>query len=262
VLLGVKTVRERDFRREIMPKKKAEATELIIADDTPQLPGGIGIDRSLLTQAVREINTMYTRKSVETSCVIGEYLLENFFEGDIGNFDKWGDKHETFRELTRLAKEGDGVLYMSYSALWYSVRILEQVRALPADIGMALPVTHQKMLIPMKDLKKKEKLAKLAVSKSMTSRQFKAEVQKAREKDRAEKNTKVSSGRPPHPVFVTGMKQLIKAVDLATSKDVEDENFKHYKVKEAKELMNEVDNALAKLERLQEKLKVQFKTMS
>jgi hypothetical protein len=241
-----------------MAKKKSTALAKIDDNDLPALPGIEKIDKGLLSEAVSELNRLYAAKSVETSCAIGEYILDRFFEGDMGIFNEWGGKHQTFGELIRMAQGENSPLHISASGLWYSVRILEQVKALPKEIAMALPVTHHRMLVPIKDAKTKLKLAKEAVSRSTPSRSFQDEVRRVREEERAGEERGFSSGRPALPPFAKGLKQLVKAVDTASSERITKGSFECYDAEQAKALLKEVGKALVKLQTVQSNIEKQI----
>ena len=245
-----------------MASKKKNALAKVEDASVPAFPGMGGVDNGLLSEVIGELNQLYAAKSVETACAVGEYILSKFFEGKMENFNEWGGKHETFNELVKMAQADESPLHISASGLWYSVRILEQVKALPSEIAMALPVTHHRMLIPVKNDKLKLRLAKEAVSKGIPSRDFQDEVRKAREKERAKSERGFSSGRPALPVFAKGLNQLIKAVDKATSERITKSSFAGYDADQAKTLLKEVDKSLGKLQTLRGHIEKQLEALS
>ena len=245
-----------------MAKKNTTALAKADKSEFPELPGIGGVDKGLLLEVIGELNRLYAAKSVETACAVGEYILGRFFDGNLENFNEWGGKHATFGELIRTAQGEESPLHISASGLWYSVRILEQVKALPSEIAMALPVTHHRMLVPVKDAKLKLKLAKDAVSKGTPSREFQDEVRKAREEEREGEERGYSSGRPALPPFAKGMKQLIKAVDTATSERITKGSFESFDADQAKSLLKDVNKALGKLQTLQSNIEKQLESLS
>jgi hypothetical protein len=80
-------------------------------------------------------------------------------------------RHVTFRAL---AKRED--LRVAYTTIWYSVAVLDQLRCLPADIATALPLSHHKLLVPVKDEELKRRLAERAVQQALPVREFSAVV--------------------------------------------------------------------------------------
>ena len=240
-----------------MPKTKTTALAKKDAVELPILPGIGGVDKTLLSEVIRELNSLYAAKSVETSCAIGEYILNRFFDGEFENFNKWGSKHKTFKELTELAQGDDSPLHISASGLWYSVKILNQVKALPEEIAMALPVTHHRMLVPVKDPKLKLKLAKEAISKGIPSRVFQEECQTVREEERKIQKKKVSSGRPAMPVWMKAINQTVKAVDGVNLNIVTKSSVDFYDEQSIKYLLSEADRAIDKIQKIKNKIKEQ-----
>lgn len=231
-----------------MARKKTET--LVEVVDLPKLPGIEMIDEGRLDEAVSHLNHLCVTKGLEMACGMGDYILKTFFKGKFENFHKWGSKHSTFKAL--MEREDT---HFSASGLWYSVRIAEQVKSLPdKEIAMALPPTHHKMLTSIKDEDIRAELAEQAVSENMSSRDFQELVRENREE--------FSSGRPPLPAFAKGMKQLLKAVDIATKGKVNEGSFEHYKVKDAKALVRKVNTAIEKLEKTKADVEAQILSMS
>ena len=245
-----------------MAKKKTTALAKTDTTELPVLPGIGDVDKGLLSEVVTELNSLYAAKSVETACAVGEYILKRFFDGTLENYNEWGVKHQTFGELLKVAQSDNSPLHISASGLWYSVRILEQVKALPEEIAMALPVTHHRMLVPVKNAKLKLKLAKEAVSKSIPSRSFQDEVKKVREEEREKAERGFSSGRPSLPPFAKGLKQLIKAIDVATNERITKKSFETFDAEQAKDLLKEASKALGKLKTLQGNIEKQINALS
>ncbi len=52
------------------------------------LPGQSKMDKALIDRAVEDLNAMYTAKGLELARAMGEYVLENFFGGDLTNLQK------------------------------------------------------------------------------------------------------------------------------------------------------------------------------
>ena len=209
------------------------------------LAGEVDIDDDLLNEAVAEINRIHTAKGLELARAIGNYVVRVFFKDDLDNFGMREKKHATFRAL---AQRDD--LQVSYATIWYSVAVLDQLRLLPEDIGSALPMAHHKLLLPVKDPKAKVRLAKKAVEKHLTSRDFAKEVKKARAKE----TEGARAGRPPLPAFVKGLNRLKKAIELATSEDVSDGTFATYSPEKARKLVGDLNGQIAALEALKAKV--------
>jgi len=211
----------------------------------PTLPGATTLDPTLLDAAVAEINRLHNTKGLELARAIGVYVVQAFFNNSLDTFAATNRKHLTFRAL---AERDD--LRVSYTSVWYSVAVLDQLRLLPDDIGAALPLTHHKLLVPVRDPQTKAALATRAVEEQLTSREFAAEVKRAR----ALENPGARGGRPPLPAFVKGMTRLRRAIELATSEVVSHETFDSYSPGQARQLMEELDGQITALEALKERV--------
>jgi len=231
---------------------KKDKGELVPAETTHSLPGATKIDNSILDDAVVELNRIYIAKGLEAARAMGEYVLETFFEGNPENFRKRSKKHLTFREL------GDrGDLQPSYSTIHTSVSILDQLRLLPEDIGEALSVSHHRALLPVKDDKAKERLAKKAADKGMPIEAFREEIQKLLAKGKK----KSKAGRPPLPIFVKGIKKLIKDIEFIESDDLDDEVFANFSAADAKKLLVDLEEQTKALDAYRQKVLDKIETM-
>lgn len=220
---------------------------LIPPTPTPTLPGATTLDPHLLDAAVAEINRLHNAKGLELARAIGTYVVQALFNNNLDTFAATSREHLTFRAL---AQRDD--LRVSYTSVWYSVAVLDQLRVLPDDIGAALPLTHHKLLVPVRDPQTKVRLAARAVEEQLTSREFAAEVKRAR----AQENPGARGGRRrrPLPAFVKGMTRLRRAIELATSEVVSHETFDSYSPGKARLLMEELEGQTAALEALKERV--------
>ena len=142
-------------------------TRTTMANDdklTTLAPGEAALDANLLDEAVEHINSIYVGKGLELAVAVGELVLERFFDGDPAAFADRGRKHVSFRAL---AKRDD--LRMSFSHVWKSVAVVVQMRALPEGARDALSFSHQVLLLPVKDEKKKASLARRALEQGWRS---------------------------------------------------------------------------------------------
>ena len=238
-----------------MPKKKKAEIVAIETEVLPGLPGMDVVDQTQLTRVIKELNTLYAAKSVETSCTVGEYILGEFFGGNLDNFNQWGGKHKTFGKLIELAQDRENSpLHISASGLWYSVRILEQVSLLPENVAKALPVTHHRMLVPVKDPTLKKELAQRAIDQNIPSRNFQEEVRTAREKARRGKRSKVSPGRPPLPVWMKAINQTVKAVEGVNMNSVTKASVDFYDKDSIKMIIAAADRAIDKIQKIKNKI--------
>ena len=161
------------------------------------LPGERVLRGDLIDQAVREINRIYVLKGLEAAKGIGEYLLRTFFHDDPEEFRTKGRKHLSFR---RLAERPD--LRVSYMHLWRCVSVLDQLKALPAELADALPVTHHVLLLPVHDERLKVLLARKAVRQNLSKHDLRAEIRRLRPLVAAANGTGTPRGRPPVPPVV------------------------------------------------------------
>ena len=107
------------------------------------------------------------------------------------------------------------------------------------------------MLVPLKDEKKKAKLAKQAVEKGMTSRAFQEEVRNAREEEKGEGNPR---GRRPHPVWAKALKRSVKAIEGLSMQTVTKESFEYYSASDTKKLLSQVNEAMERMKKFHEKI--------
>lgn len=217
-----------------MPRKKAtETTETALA---PILPGeGVVVDQ-LVADAVAKLNHIYAAKGLETARDVGEYIIQTFFGGDPERFHERGKDHMSFRAL---AQHDD--LQVSASFLWHACAVVEQLRLLPEDVGSALPLSHHRLLLSVKDPDEKERLARGAVERRLSKRDLEAEVVALRPAVAPESKP----GRKALPPLAKGLTQLKKAVALAGSGDVASLDRE-----KAKALLGELEEQMAALAKL------------
>jgi len=133
------------------------------------------VDYELVDRAVEDLNSIYTSRALETACAIGRYVVEHFFHGAAVGFRRYGDKHASFRALGRHPG-----LRFAASYLWTAVAVLDQLTEMPDDIGRRLPLSHHRLLLPVKDRPLRLTLARRALDDGLSKRQLAREVQRAR----------------------------------------------------------------------------------
>lgn len=223
-----------------MPRTRQEPVQVTPATKST-LPGEKNEDKKLVDEVTEHVNQLYVVKGLETAREIGEYLLRRFFDGDPSKFHERGRKHVSFRKL---AERED--LQPSYSFLWNACAVVEQLRLLPVDLREALPFSHHKLLLPVKDEATKVKLAQRAVEKGLSKRALEAEIHKARKRE----TSKPRSGRRPLPVFVKALTRLAGVVKMATSDEVTPSAFAVYSPEKAHSLLGELDKQIISLQAL------------
>lgn len=213
--------------------------------DCVVLPGENEVDEALVESAACTINRIHTARGLATARAIGEYLLETFFGSDIEAFDAREKKHASFQALARRPD-----LCISASNLWYCVAVLEQLRQLPEDIGAALPVSHHRLLVHVRDPQAKVHLAREAVQEGLAKRDFAERVRivKARE----QRGTR--RGRPPVPTFAKAITKVLAATDLAASEAVTVFSVLAYGSEGARARIADVDRAMRRLAALKSSL--------
>lgn len=218
-----------------MPKSTKPDSDTALAT---LLPGEAEIDRSLVETAVQEVNRLYVQKGLETARVVGEYLLTTFFGGDADAFEAREGAHASFRAL---ADHED--LRVSHSFLWYAVRLLPQLRALPEPVAQALPLSHHRLLLHVKDEKAKHKLAVRAAEKGLGKRELEEEIRKLRSKER----DGAARGRKPLPSFVRAFNRLQKVTQDLDGGTLDETAVMNYGVEDAVKYLNEIEATLAQL---------------
>ena len=125
------------------------------------LPGEESIDVDLLAFAHGEVQRLCVTHALAAKRAIGGFLLSTFFAGEFTRFHARSGKHATFVALCRIP----GVPYKP-SYLWYCVAITEQLEYLPVDVGEALPVSHHRQLVHVRDEKTRQALARESIGLS------------------------------------------------------------------------------------------------
>ncbi|MBN1337596.1 MAG: hypothetical protein JXB39_16705 [Deltaproteobacteria bacterium] len=211
----------------------APTTAELVIIEPPSLPGLVEVDAALLDEAVSQINRIYVSKGLEMYFAVGEYVLTTFFGGDPEAFHTRGKGHATFRALGERAD-----LRLSHTAIYNAVAVVDQRRLLPDDLISALPFTHQRLLLPIKDEGAKVKLARKAVKDDLSSRELAVEVK--REKARHRKGAR--PGRPNLPAFVKALGRLRSIREQAASEPITAEAFSTYGPEKARLLLADVEH--------------------
>ena len=201
------------------------------------LPGADSIDGALLDRAVHELNQVFCAKGLETARAIAEVVIEVFFGGSVEHFKARSGSHISFVELKKRAD-----LQVSYQFVWNSCAVYDQLRLLPRDVVDALPMSHQKLLLPVKNQEQKVALALAAVQEKLGKRAFEERIKLVRN---AESTSK--AGRPPLPAFAKAFTVVKRAVAIARMGEIDESSFAHFSKDEARAQIDEWDQQVRHL---------------
>lgn len=165
------------------------------------LPGERAVESHIVDSAVSDLNHIYTLKGLETARAVGEYVLARFFDNDLREFRRRSGRHISFRTL---ADRED--LQFSYSFLWNSVAVVEQLRQMPPKIADSLSLSHHKLLLAVRDQDLKLRLAKRAVREKLSKRQLEGVIARAGGRKGVRKGR-----RPAHPL-AKGLSKVRRAL--------------------------------------------------
>jgi len=171
------------------------------------------VDLDLVDRAVRDLNAIYTTKALETACEIGEYVIGRFFGGSLDKLSRYGDGHASFRALTKHPE-----LRFSATYLWTAVAVVGQLRELPEGVGCRLPLSHHRLLMPLRDPSVKTVLARKALNYHFSKRELAREIGRLRQRGVLRRRRKCGRSE-----VLKAMSQLVEAsedfVRAATSED-------------------------------------------
>ncbi|MBI5609741.1 MAG: hypothetical protein HY902_12785 [Deltaproteobacteria bacterium] len=159
--------------------------------------------------AVQWLNRAVQASGVRLAMEVSEYVLTTFFGGDFNAFaDHDRTKPQSFAALVRRQD-----LAISETTLYRLVRIGQQARHLPSAVAEALSPTHHRVLLGVRDLRHKGRLAREAAEQNWTVARLAQEV-KALEPGNTSK-----TGRPPLPPLVKALGEVTRSwhrgVDVA-----------------------------------------------
>lgn len=211
-----------------------------------RLPGEGAIDEALVARAVLRINGIHSTNALQTAQEIGEYLLGAFFGDDLDAFRRSGKRHQSFRALSERPE-----LAVGHTTLWYSVALLRQLRQLPAEVGNALPMSHHRLLMPVKDETVKLALAHEALDQGLAKREFEQRVRDVRRGGKRVSQTTL--GRPPLPAWAKGVGRIREVIEATMAERVSVAQVKGG-ADVVKDRLGEVEVAITLLEAFRAKL--------
>lgn len=215
------------------PSTGSKVTEIAVV-----LPGADAADDALVDQLVARLNQTYRIKGLETAREVAGCVIELMFAGSAEQFLARGNSHMSFKALK---KRKD--LQVSYQFVWSSCAVYGQLQRLPAAIADELPLSHHKMLLPIKDDGAKVGLATAAVEKGLSKRDFEVEVNKVKKEQKGESN----AGRPALPAFAKAFGKLEQIVKQAKAEEISAASFTHFSKDAARELLTKFDDQLEDL---------------
>lgn len=219
----------------------------VVAELAAVLPGADAADDNLIDQLVARLNQTYRIKGLETAREVAGCVIELMFAGSAEQFLARGNSHMSFKALK---KRKD--LQVSYQFVWSSCAVYGQLQRLPAAIADELPLSHHKMLLPIKDESAKVGLATAAVEKGLSKRDFEVEVNKVKKEQKGESN----AGRPALPAFAKAFAKLKLVVGQAKAEEITSDSFKHYDKDDARELLVDVSDCIEELKVVMAKVRV------
>lgn len=189
-----------------------------------------------------QVNQLSQNRGLQGATKLGRYVLDTFFDGSPERFRQEGKSNQNFRTVVQSPK-----LKASYSLLYYSVAVTEQLEQLPKNVGKKLSFSHHKLLLPVKDPRTKEAFARKVVTESLSVRGLREVVAR----HRVEQASRIHRGRPPLPDFVKALNRLPRIVEQMDDSDLENERlFDRYSPEQATALLERTREDLSKLHQL------------
>ena len=188
------------------------------------------------------VNQLSKNRGLQGATKLGRYVLDTFFDGSPERFRREGKSNQTFRTVVQSPD-----LKASYSLLYYSVAVTEQLDQLPKNVGTKLSFSHHKLLLPVKDPRTKEAFARKVVDEDLSVRGLREVVAR----HRVEQASRIRRGRPPLPDFVKALNRLPRIVEQMDDSDLDNAHlFDRYSPEQATALVERTREDLDKLHQL------------
>lgn len=189
-----------------------------------------------------QVNQLSQNRGLQGATKLGRYVLDTFFDGSPERFRREGKSNQTFRTVVQSPD-----LKASYSLLYYSVAVTEQLDQLPKNVGKKLSFSHHKLLLPVKDPRTKEAFARKVVDEDLSVRGLREVVAR----HRVEQASRIRRGRPPLPDFVKALNRLPRIVEQMDDSDLDNARlFDRYSPEQATALLERTRGDLDKLHQL------------
>ena len=214
-----------------------------MADILPiALPGERVVDNQLVSGLVEAINSKHARRSLELALEIGQLVVDHLFNGNLSLAEARARGHASYRAL---AERDD--LALSHSRLHKCVRVLVHVHQLGPELTERLTFSHHVALLPVRDLRDRQALARKAAAKGWTSRELRVEAQRLHRKATGHR-----PGRPPLPDFMKQLRAVVRYSEQATETLPPVADIHQVKPDQARELLVELDRQLDRLQHLRD----------
>lgn len=188
------------------------------------------------------VNELSQNRGLQGATALGRYVLDTFFDGSPERFRREGKSNRDFRTVVKSPG-----LKASYSLLYYSVAVTEQLEQLPKNVGKKLSFSHHKLLLPVKDPRTKEAFARKVVDEDLSVRGLREVVAR----HRVEQASRVRRGRPPLPDFVKALNRLPRIVEQVDDSDLDNDHlFDRYSPEQAAALVERTRKDLNRLQKL------------
>lgn len=156
------------------------------------LPGGARLEPELLQRCLDHAQSTWSRDSLAAAIQIGRHVIDTLFRGDAALAELVGGRHPTLRALRR-----SRLLPFAAAYLWTCIRLVGQVGAFTeAGVG-ALPFSHHRVLLGVRDERVRVAMARAAHEKGWTRKHLVGAIAATASGTPAEPRP----GRLPRPVL-------------------------------------------------------------
>ena len=208
-----------------------------------QLVGQDEEDEDLIDEVVIKAKELYVHKVLDFHRELGQLLLDSFYGGSIAAFKARGRSHASCRRVAELLHDEVG---LSASSVWYSIALIEQFELLDEEVASALPMSHHRLLLTVKDEAKRRRLAQQANEKGWSKRELERRVRRKRKSD--------GRGRPPLPRFQKSLNAIRKLLQDDSDGFGELDQIEKIKPQDVKQLHETAISLKMKAEEIQRAL--------
>ncbi len=209
------------------------------------------VDDELVEESVHFIRQTLTQTLYKGIRIVGEYLLDKYFEGDPERVRSHNPyKSASFRKLA----ERCGSAELSISKTWLynavSLAVMERLMPRNAKAYRQLTPSHQIVLLPLQDPERVEQYAQQAVKENLSVREFKSMIHENTSKDKNDPR-----GRKPKPIILKALDQSFKLFSKEKEKPFfSKEDFESLSDDDAERALNLAKQLLSNLQKLVKQL--------